>query len=515
MRNSSKSPLIFILVPILGALSVHPVLATPTQFGPTGLVSVPSAETIDAGNFSTGIWGNLLDGSNGQYFVLPATITMGMGTFIEVYGTYPNLLFNREESYSDRNSADIGLKLRFLGKRASNFKLAVDASLQRRISENPEIDGTTDTSGRLIATYKTDWYGLHAYGGYLTRKLTEDELQYGGAVELAVNPRAKIFTELTGSRYVKEMSSDLQLEGTAGIQYFLTPYLNFSLAGGTSFTSYGPDWRFIFGFSTSTGIGGYIKPIPKLESEIKAEEAKKALAAIKPVKIIPISPKLVRTPAKVEAVSKIEEPLDLEKEEIVIRTYGQVILPPQNSDAARPFIPPPPPDASSDPGVSGADGKLQKTGEATPTFGVSVKGEASETAASSFVKTEEKLVAYRKFRFPDFVGYFQQGKAELTPDARTQLAELAEQIRADKDWSFLRIDAYTDSVGSQKYNTDLSLRRAIEVATHLINVEGIDPSRLFVRGMGASRELADNRTEAGRKTNRRFEIIFLQRKAGT
>jgi len=76
----------------------------------------------------------------------------------------------------------------------------------------------------------------------------------------------------------------------------------------------------------------------------------------------------------------------------------------------------------------------------------------------------------------------------------------------------MRIDGHTDAVGSVKYNMDLSLKRAITVANYLITREGIDPSRIFVRGMGKSTPIADNSTDEGRKLNRRFEIVFLVHK---
>jgi outer membrane protein OmpA-like peptidoglycan-associated protein len=435
---------------------------------------------------------------------------MGMGSFIEVYGAYPNILFNKEENYSDRNSADLGLKVRLYGRRTSNFKIAADGTLQRRISQTPAIDGTTDFGGRLIASYKTDLYGVHAYSGYMTRKLSDDELLYGGALELSLTPRVKVYSEITGIRYKEELSQNGRLEGDVGLQYFLSPYLSLSLSGGKGLSGTNPDWRFIFGLSTSTGLGTYIKAIPKLESELKAEAAKQVV--VKPIKIIPISPKLVKAPAPAEAVSKIEVPLDLDKEEVVIRTYGQIILPPQNNETARPFIPPPPVDSATDKEESvPKDSKATKTEAQPPTYGFNVKGESKEASSATPPKLEEKLVAYRRFRFPDVVGYFQQGQTELTPEAKKQLADLAEQIRTDNAWTYLRIDAYTDSIGSPKYNFDLSLRRAIEVASYLINREGIDSTRIFVRGMGSGKQLADNQSEIGRKMNRRFEILFLQR----
>ncbi len=490
---------ISILMTSIMTFLAQSAFATPSQSGSTGLISVPTAETLDSGNLSVGVWGNLLNTSASKAFVLPATITLGIGSFWEIYGTYPNLLFDGEEDSSDRNSADLGMKIRFYGTRSSKFKVAADLLMQRRISQNLSLDGSTDLGSRLIATYKTEDFGIHAFGGYRSRKLVEDDLMYGCALEVAVTPRAKIVAELIGSR-PRDINLEGPLEGDIGIQYHVTPYLTLSMAGGVGLNDISPDWRFIFGFSTSTGLGGYIRPVPMLPHEIKQKQDAATLAAVKPIKIIPISPKLVHSPPLTEAVSKIEVPVESDKEEIVIRTYGQIILPPQRTDT-RPFVPPPPQDLSSD----------KEKSDTPPTYGIDVKGEIKDTTKTASVKTDEKLIAYRKFRFPDIVGYFQQGQAELTPDARKLLSEVAEQIRTDKSWAYLRIDGYTDGIGSQKYNTDLSLRRAIEVASYLINREGIEPARLFVRGMGSSKELADNQTDAGRKMNRRFEILFLQR----
>lgn len=495
---------LILLTAMTGLLSIGDALATPSQFGPTGLTHVPTAETLDIGNVAVGVWGNLSTRSNIRSFVLPGTVTLGIGSFWEVFGAYPNLLMNSEEDSSDRNSADIGTKIRFYGKRNSNFKIAGDFRLERRVSENIALDGTTDYGGRLIVSYKTDQFGLHAYSGWMSRKLSADELLYGGAFEFSLTSRARFMAEIFGNhQYTDFPKNQIQgpLEASLGFQYHLSPYLSINLSGGTGINDLAPDWRFIFGFSTSSGLGTYFKPVPKLQSEILAEEAKKIV--VKPIKITPISPKLVRAPAQASPVSKIEIPVDPDKEEIVIRTYGQIILPPQSTEARRPFIPPPPEDKdkTSD----------KRTGEdSAPIYGFDQRADVNHVTSPKSAKLEEKLVAYRKFRFPDIVGYFQQGQTDLTAEAKKILSDVAEQVRTDKSWAYLRIDGYTDGVGSQKYNADLSLRRAIEVATYLINREGIDPSRLFVRGMGSVKQLADNSTEEGRKLNRRFEILFLR-----
>lgn len=501
--------LLIIHAAVAGCFITSTALATPSQYGPTGLVSVPTAETLDVGNLCVGIWSNLAPKGQKKSLVLPATVTAGIGSFWELYATYPNLLMDGEEDNSVRNSAEIGTKIRFYGKRSSSFKIAGDFRFQRQISENLDNDGTTAYGGRLIATYKTDTFGIHAFSGYKNRKLVDEEeiVSFGSGLEFSPTPRARVTAEIMGSRS-GNFSGEGPLEGLIGLQYHLSPYLTVSLAGGSKIGTKGADWRVIMGLSTCTGLGAYFKPVPKLPSELKAEAEK--LIPIKPVKIIPVSSKLVKAPAPVEPVSKIEVPVESDREEVVIRTYGQIILPPQVSDVSRPFVPPPIQEQPQKDDNNLLPDSSKNRLDSPPTYGVDVKRDSIEGSASTAQVVGEKLVAYRKFRFPDLVGYFQQGKTELTPESKKTLSDLAEQLRNDKTWSYLRVDAYTDAVGSQKYNTDLSLRRAIEVANYLINREGIDASRVFVRGMGSVKQMADNATDAGRKINRRFEILFLR-----
>src|SRR6266702_4209191 len=86
--------------------------ANPTQTGVTGLLNVPTAETLDSGNICVGIWGNYRKNNSSSAakdaFILPATLTLGLSPFWEFYGTYPNLLFNTKEEASGRGTADLG-----------------------------------------------------------------------------------------------------------------------------------------------------------------------------------------------------------------------------------------------------------------------------------------------------------------------------------------------------------------------------------------------------------------------
>jgi len=69
------------------------------------------------------------------------------------------------------------------------------------------------------------------------------------------------------------------------------------------------------------------------------------------------------------------------------------------------------------------------------------------------------------------------------------------------------VDVYghTDSTGDDRYNDDLSERRAMSVANYLYG-QGIDGRRFYVEGFGETQPIASNATEAGRAENRRVEI---------
>jgi len=67
------------------------------------------------------------------------------------------------------------------------------------------------------------------------------------------------------------------------------------------------------------------------------------------------------------------------------------------------------------------------------------------------------------------------------------------------------IDGHTDSVGPKGSNQALSERRANAVRDYLI-ANGIDADRLTAVGYGEDNPIANNRTRAGRKENRRVEV---------
>jgi outer membrane protein OmpA-like peptidoglycan-associated protein len=67
---------------------------------------------------------------------------------------------------------------------------------------------------------------------------------------------------------------------------------------------------------------------------------------------------------------------------------------------------------------------------------------------------------------------------------------------------------HTDSVGEAGYNQMLSEQRAGSVAKYLSG-QKVLATRLLVQGRGENQPVASNNTEAGRKQNRRVEIVIV------
>ncbi|MFB0612146.1 OmpA family protein [Aurantiacibacter poecillastricola] len=109
--------------------------------------------------------------------------------------------------------------------------------------------------------------------------------------------------------------------------------------------------------------------------------------------------------------------------------------------------------------------------------------------------------------------YFDTGRWNLTPAGERELCNAAQQAQAT-DNALLLVVGYTDSVGDQDYNQELSERRAGRVTNYLQQQCGWEPWRMLTpTGMAESSPEADNETEAGRAQNRRVAVNILVSKA--
>lgn len=101
---------------------------------------------------------------------------------------------------------------------------------------------------------------------------------------------------------------------------------------------------------------------------------------------------------------------------------------------------------------------------------------------------------------------FATGKAELRPESRPVLVEIATTLKKYGDLTIL-IEGHTDNVGSAPSNLALSEARAAAVRAALVADFEIDGGRISTQGFGDTKPALPNTTAAGRAQNRRVEIV--------
>jgi chemotaxis protein MotB len=109
---------------------------------------------------------------------------------------------------------------------------------------------------------------------------------------------------------------------------------------------------------------------------------------------------------------------------------------------------------------------------------------------------------------------FDSGSADISGGGAAVLAKVGPVLAGGKE--MIRVEGHTDDlpVGpglKSMYfsNWELSAARAASVVRYLQYGQGIDPARLETVGLGGYRPLESNDTSAGRRRNRRVEIVLL------
>jgi chemotaxis protein MotB len=106
---------------------------------------------------------------------------------------------------------------------------------------------------------------------------------------------------------------------------------------------------------------------------------------------------------------------------------------------------------------------------------------------------------------------FQSGSADLAPEGRQTLEEVGGVLAELTDRSF-QVEGHTDTVpiSTDRFpsNWELSAGRALSVV-HLLVRGGVSATSLSGAAYGEFQPVADNDTPAGRRLNRRIEIVML------
>lgn len=105
--------------------------------------------------------------------------------------------------------------------------------------------------------------------------------------------------------------------------------------------------------------------------------------------------------------------------------------------------------------------------------------------------------------------YFENGKSTLTAESQTQLANIAEILKAFPN-AKLKLGGYTDNTGSEATNVKISGERA-KTALEAVVKNGVDAGRLKSEGYGPQHPIASNDTPEGKAQNRRVDIRVTEK----
>src|ERR1017187_6829115 len=108
---------------------------------------------------------------------------------------------------------------------------------------------------------------------------------------------------------------------------------------------------------------------------------------------------------------------------------------------------------------------------------------------------------------------FDTGKSTLRPLAREKLAKVAGIVSGHPGLR-LDVEGYTDSVGGDDYNQQLSEHRGTSVRDYLM-MQGMKGSSVTAKGFGKTQPVASNETADGRQQNRRVELVISGEVIGT
>ena len=147
---------------------------------------------------------------------------------------------------------------------------------------------------------------------------------------------------------------------------------------------------------------------------------------------------------------------------------------------------------------------------------VKIESSLKEQIENQEIKLEE-IEGKLKVTLVDKI-LFDTGKVEIAKRGKEVLLQLADTLRENKDQNIV-VEGHTDDVPIglgliEKYptNWELSAARAVGVVRFLQEKGWLEPERLTATGYSYYKPLASNDTAAGRRQNRRIEIILVPKR---
>ncbi len=104
--------------------------------------------------------------------------------------------------------------------------------------------------------------------------------------------------------------------------------------------------------------------------------------------------------------------------------------------------------------------------------------------------------------------HFDFDRADIRKEYIPILNEVVKTLK-ENEFVKVRIEGFTDVIGSKEYNEELARKRAEAVKSYLVE-RGVPEDKIEVVGFGKERFIASNEEDIGRLTNRRVEFIVIK-----
>jgi peptidoglycan-associated lipoprotein len=158
------------------------------------------------------------------------------------------------------------------------------------------------------------------------------------------------------------------------------------------------------------------------------------------------------------------------------------------------------------------DQKAQAAGQRAEAAGKSAEdaraaADAVNTRAEAIERASKRLV-YEVVLSED-KGNFKFGRAAMPDDAKMEIDQLVQQLKAEPNGAFIEIEGHTDSAGPKDLNYRLGLERAENVKRYIYEQHQVPLHKINVISFGEEKPIAPNKTKAGRAQNRRVVIKVL------
>jgi outer membrane protein OmpA-like peptidoglycan-associated protein len=106
-------------------------------------------------------------------------------------------------------------------------------------------------------------------------------------------------------------------------------------------------------------------------------------------------------------------------------------------------------------------------------------------------------------------GNFKFGRSVLPDEAKAQIDDMINKLKADPKNIYIEIEGHTDNVGNEHFNEELGLERAESVKRYLYEAHQVPLHKMNVISYGEEKPIAPNNTRKGRAQNRRVVIKVL------